>query len=258
MQAVCDQKRRITYLSVLASGSTHDMQAFSMCWLGKTLADPNHEFNNTGFSIYGDPAYQGMANRCRSLLTPFTRPHVTERQDAFNYFHSSSRMSIEGAFGELINRWGILSQPLKVGRKRWGKLLLCLCHLHNVCVDAGFRADKRIMARMRKTAYMDARISAMGITTRVREHIRIGPPDGDADDLGADSPDWRVCTPSTENRYFDWDGRGNFQDRLAYDLFGRDRSIEGDVKQPIREAMADAIEEAGWRRATDSNWSYVK
>ena len=78
-----------------------------MCWLSKTLADPNHKFNNMGFSIYSDPTYQGMANRCCSLLTPFTGPHVTERQDAFNYFHSSSHMSIEGAFGELINRWGI-------------------------------------------------------------------------------------------------------------------------------------------------------
>ena len=92
MQAICDNQRRITWMSTMCAGSTHDMQAFACSWLGGVLSNPAHPFNNTGFSIFGDPAYQGMANRCRSLITPFTN-NVTPEQDAFNYFHSSSRMS---------------------------------------------------------------------------------------------------------------------------------------------------------------------
>ena len=75
--------------------------------------------------------------------------------------------------------------------------------------------------------------------------------------VGFDSPDYRVCERGMEKLYFDWDGRGNFHERLAFDLFGRDRSTETDVRQPIRENMADRIEQAGWVRSPNSEWSYV-
>jgi hypothetical protein len=73
----------------------------------------------------------------------------------------------------------------------------------------------------------------------------------------------QVCEPSLEELYFDWDGRmgrfiGNFQDRLAFDLFGRDRSTETDVRQPIRADLADRVEEAGWKRGTGSKYTYIR
>ena len=58
-------------------------------------------------------------------------------------------MAIEGCFGEFINRWGLLHRPLLVDRQRWAPLLFCLAHLHNHCIEAGFRADSRIGNRMR-------------------------------------------------------------------------------------------------------------
>ena len=184
LQAICDQQRRITWLSILAAGSTHDMQALAITHLGSLLMDPTHPFNRTGFCIYGDPAYQGMANRCRALITPFTGADVVgTREDAFNYFQSSSRMSIEGAFGELCNRWGILWRALKVDKKNWTKLLLCLVHLHNFCIDAGHRA-----------------------ATKVHNNSS----SGDADLPGWDDPDYRVSAYYIHfvyiylNLYFVW------------------------------------------------------
>eukprot|EP01049_Picozoa_sp_SAG25_P007384 SAG25_NODE_599_length_6648_cov_22.861964_7_plen_165_part_00 len=69
------------------------------------------------------------------------------REDAFNFYQSSLRITVECTFGELAARWGVLSRPLRVSLPHVTGLLQCICHLHNVCKDfrvstpAGMRAD---------------------------------------------------------------------------------------------------------------------
>jgi hypothetical protein len=56
-----------------------------------------------GFYFIGDTAYGS-----RSFLpTPYDDTMHGSAEDNYNFFHSSSRISIECAFGEVNLRWGI-------------------------------------------------------------------------------------------------------------------------------------------------------
>ena len=87
-----------------------------------------------------------MSDRCRAMqalgfgsvwFVCATLLAVTVEQDAFNYYHSSSRMSVEGTFGEYSQRWGVLWRPLRCSEVHATLLLSALAKLHNLCVDGG-------------------------------------------------------------------------------------------------------------------------
>ena len=56
-------------------------------------------------------------------------------QDDFNFFHSSARITVECAFGEIDLRWGIFWKRL--GSSVDKSMLICeaAMHLHNVLVS---------------------------------------------------------------------------------------------------------------------------
>ena len=86
-----------------------------------------------GLALFGDNAY--ISNRY--MVTPFKNV-ASGPKDAFNYFQSTSHITIECAFGMLVHRWGILRRPIPfiISLARSTSLVLCLCKLHNFCVDA--------------------------------------------------------------------------------------------------------------------------
>jgi hypothetical protein len=54
-------------------------------------------------------------------------------------------MTVEGTFGELIQRWGVLCRPLRVRETNGTLLLSALAKLHNLCIErpittAGWRS----------------------------------------------------------------------------------------------------------------------
>ena len=54
---------------------------------------------------------------------------------------------MEGTFGEFVQRWGVLWRPLRCAAENQTLLLTVLAKLHNLCIDAGFRAPREIKAR---------------------------------------------------------------------------------------------------------------
>ena len=55
----------------------------------------------------------------------------------FSFFHSSLRMSVECAFGMLVQRWGCLWRPLR-STLRHNILVVHACAIvHNWCIDNG-------------------------------------------------------------------------------------------------------------------------
>ena len=234
VQAVCDQQRRITFLSTVACGSTHDVQALSHSWLGQhVFLNEDHPFNQSGFCIFGDAAYHGVAKRSRSLLTPFDAHAVTVEQDAFNYYHSSSRMSVEGTFGEYSQRWGVLWRPLRCSEVHATLLLSALAKLHNLCVDGGHRAPAR---GSRCIGNLPGDVDGP-----VEQYMEIAP-DGTRH-LATGYPDRNVA-----ERYYD--GAGNR-------VLGRHRADRSSIQQqPTREEMCEALAQAGMRRPSNSEFSY--
>ena len=57
----------------------------------------------------GDSAYSIKS----FLIPPFNDVAHSTVEDNFNFFHSSARIAVECAFGEIELRWGILWRPLQ-------------------------------------------------------------------------------------------------------------------------------------------------
>ena len=56
-------------------------------------------------------------------------------EDNFNYFHSSSRISIECSFGKSDMQWRILWRPLAFSMKHNTQIINACLRLHNFIVD---------------------------------------------------------------------------------------------------------------------------
>ena len=96
-----------------------------------------HELKRRGYLFIGDSAYA-----LRSfLMTPYDNALHGTAEDNFNFFHSSSRIVVECAFGEIDLRWGILWRPLQFALELNCKIIDACMRLHNFIVD--FREDEQ-------------------------------------------------------------------------------------------------------------------
>lgn len=125
--AACDAQRRFSFTSARNPGSAHDASAFAMSDLGKALTSGKLPAQ---FHVAGDEAFVAS----NSLLTPWPGRELPRDKDAFKFFHSRQRQAIECAFEILVQRWGILWRSLRVALKRWSKIVVVCCKLHNLCL----------------------------------------------------------------------------------------------------------------------------
>jgi len=131
MQAICDANRRFVDVYVGHPGSASD---YTM-WLEspvRQLIEKTPGFLCPGLVFYGDNAYVNTM----TTVAPF-KAVSSGPKDAFNFYHSQLRITIEGAFGSLVHRWGCLRKPMPVGFKisKISRLVVALCKLHNFCID---------------------------------------------------------------------------------------------------------------------------
>ena len=109
VQVIVDNQKRVLWHSIRCCGGEHDSSAFKITNLHRYFIDIAAELAKNGWFIIGDSAYS-----IRSfLLTPFENVKHGTAEDNFNFFHSSSRIIVECAFGEIHSRWGIFQRPLQ-------------------------------------------------------------------------------------------------------------------------------------------------
>ena len=131
VQAISDKNKKILFRSILSRGAEHDSTAFKNSSLYKLLLSNWESLLRKGFFLIGDTAY-GI----RSFLhTPYDDTMHGSAEDNYNFFHSSSRISIECAFGEINLRWGILWRALKFSLKMNCMIIDVCMRLHNFIVD---------------------------------------------------------------------------------------------------------------------------
>ncbi|TYZ60745.1 hypothetical protein PybrP1_007805 [[Pythium] brassicae (nom. inval.)] len=104
MQSVCDAECRFTYVSVLCPGSVSDLVAYEESALSVKV-----ESLPSGVYLLADSAYVASDH----LLTPFAGKALTAQVDAFNFYLSQLRMSVEMAFGMLVSKWQVFKRPLE-------------------------------------------------------------------------------------------------------------------------------------------------
>ena len=76
-------------------------------------------------------------------------------EDAFNFYLSQLRVTIERAFGVLVQRWAILRSPLTIPLFKVAPLMYTLCVLHNFCINENLKAreeSSKIYGNLEKDA----------------------------------------------------------------------------------------------------------
>ena len=84
-----------------------------------------------GYLILGDSAY------CIEsfLLPPYDNADPRSEDDAFYFYHSSARITVECAFGEIDLRWGIFWKRLNFSLDNSAIIIEGAMRLHNYLVD---------------------------------------------------------------------------------------------------------------------------
>ena len=133
LQAVCDAECRFLDIDMSHPAATSDYLAHTTSTMHDLLED---NILAPGLCLFGDNAY---VNRS-FMATPFKAVSGGVKDD-YNFYHSQLRIKIECSFGMLVNRWGILRSALssQLTLQKVGCLVMCLCRLHNFCINERLR-----------------------------------------------------------------------------------------------------------------------
>lgn len=132
LQAVVDADMRFTNVYCGEPGSLHDARVFKRSFLYET-ANINKEilFPSQTF-LLGDSAYP-----CLSWLVPPFRDngHLSPQQTEFNFMHSSTRIVVERAFGQLKGRFRRIKFFTEYRDISFiTNTVVAACILHNYCI----------------------------------------------------------------------------------------------------------------------------
>ena len=121
---------RFLWASMSHPGSVHDSRAWKSSKLYRQIeARGGLPF---GYWIAGDEAY----GNCNWLLTPYSASGKGTYlyrlyKDSFNFYQSSTRITVECAFGMLVGRWGIFHRALDIKLPNVRKVVSASMSLHN-------------------------------------------------------------------------------------------------------------------------------
>ena len=103
VQCIVNNHKQVLFCAIKSQGAKHDSTTFKNNELYKYLMKNCIQLCNKGYYFIGDSAY---ALKSFLLITYDNAFHGTS-EDNYNYFHSSSRIVVECAFGEVDLCWGI-------------------------------------------------------------------------------------------------------------------------------------------------------
>ena len=127
--AVCDAKKRFTWISTGFAGSIHDQRCLSLSSMSERVSMlPNEYFPKTSIHIVGDSAFTLQPG----LMVPFKDlGNLTPSQALYNKKLSLTRCVIENTFDLLKNRFRSLMN-LEVKLKNVTPIIVACCILHNI------------------------------------------------------------------------------------------------------------------------------
>jgi hypothetical protein len=129
LQCICDSDLYIYAASCCTPGSTNDLVAWDHCYFSQfatKIPEP--------YFLIGDAAYELQ----RTLLTPIAtggpQAHGFKESDAYNFYLSQLRITVERAFGVLVARWGIFWRPMRMKLRFIPTIVRACIQLHNFCI----------------------------------------------------------------------------------------------------------------------------
>ena len=132
VQCMVDDRKRVLWSSFSHRGSSHDSTCFrESCFYKHILKPLQNKLFALSFFILGDSAYAIES----FILPPYDNAKSKSAEDAFNFYQSSIRITVECAFGEIDRRWGIFWSPIAYSLKNTALICKGAMHLHNFLVD---------------------------------------------------------------------------------------------------------------------------
>lgn len=131
IQAICDRKKRCLWISPHHQGASHDSFAWSESKLNDLLKELTDTLKENRHFLVGDSAYSMSA----FFLAPDDNAQPCSPEDAYIFWHSNSRITIECSFGEMIMWCGLFWRPLQHSLKTSSTIIRAVAMLHNFLVD---------------------------------------------------------------------------------------------------------------------------
>ena len=175
LQAICDHDLKFTWADMRYPAATSDYMAWVTSKLHRALE--NNAMSKMiidGFVIVGDCAYV----KKMFMATPL-RGVQGGPEDAYNFYLSQLRITIERAFGVFVHRWAILRAPLLFPIAKVPPLVESLIRLHNFCIDQGEKKSSDVLAKNRTNISCNAEhsmINFVGEDASVVEFDHMGRP----------------------------------------------------------------------------------
>lgn len=133
LMAVCDSRRRLTFVSCGFPGSAHDQRVLSRSPLWEYIekSESNAFFPSTYYHLVGDSAFTLVEH----LMVPYKDSgNLTVEQAQFNHKLSKARHIIENCFAWLKERFRKL-KLVNADVERVPKIILACCVLHNIALE---------------------------------------------------------------------------------------------------------------------------
>ena len=138
VQCIVDHRKKVRWVSYSHKGASHDSSCFHETDLYKNkLTGMRDYLYEHGLYILGDSAYSLES----FLLCLYLQPMYKSAEDTFNFYHSSARITVECAFGEIDLRWGIFWKRLMYSLEHTAIIIEGAMCLHNFLVD--YRDDMK-------------------------------------------------------------------------------------------------------------------
>ena len=132
VQVIVDHRKKVRWVSYSHKGASHDSSCFRDTYLYNHILKDKEEFlHEHKFFFLGDSAYSLES----FMITPYLQAAAQTNEDAFNVYHSSARITVECAFGEIDLRWGIFWKRLMCSLEHASIIIEGAMCLHNYLVD---------------------------------------------------------------------------------------------------------------------------
>ena len=143
LQVICDAYCRVLDASCNTPGCTNDSSAYRLSSFRK-LVDALPD----GFYVLADPAYP-LSEKVLTSYVGQTPSSNFACQDDYNYFHSQIRITIERLFGQLVNKFGVLWQPMRFRLEHIMLVIQVVLRVHNFLINHDIQQGKAFLFRGR-------------------------------------------------------------------------------------------------------------
>ena len=141
-----DHEKKVIWSSLNHREASHDSSCFRDTTFYSHLRETKDMLYRFGYFILGDSAYAIES----FILPPFDNAGKRSKEDDFNYYHSSARITVECEFGEIDLRWGIFWKRLCCSLEH--TVLICkgAMHLHTFWLTIGMKILFHCLTRGKK------------------------------------------------------------------------------------------------------------